>query len=112
MTKISKVDLNTVKTALEKLNTNKGTLGLNLLEEADFMKKTLKKLKSNIRKKGVITKMCQGDYDIDRANPALSQYNSLIKNYNSTIKQITELLSDDCYNEPLEDDEFDEFNKE
>jgi len=73
------------------------------------MKKTLKKLKSDINKNGVITKMPQGDYVIDRANPSLTQYNALVKNYNSTIKQIMDLLSDDL-GLPIEDD-FDEFNK-
>lgn len=109
MPKISKVDLNLVKKALENIDSNKGTLGLNLLDEAIFMKKTLKKLKKDINKNGVITKMPQGDYTIERANPSLTQYNSLVKNYNSTIKQIVDLLSDDL-GIPLED-EFDEFNK-
>ena len=36
--------------------------------------------------------MCQGEYSIERANPALNQYNSLIKNYNSTVKQIYDIL--------------------
>lgn len=111
MAKVSKVDLNLVKRTLESMDNNKGTLGLNLLTEAIFMKKTLRKLKKDINDKGVITKMPQGDYEIDRANPSLTQYNSLVKNYNSTIKQIVDLLSDDFgINVPIED-EFDEFNK-
>ena len=36
--------------------------------------------------------MCQGKYNIDRANPALSQYNMMIKNYQSCIKSIADLL--------------------
>jgi len=49
--------------------------------------------------------MCQGSYDIERANPALNQYNSLIKNYNSTIKQIHDILPKENSNN---EDEFDE----
>ena len=36
--------------------------------------------------------MCQGKYDIERANPALSQYNMVIKNYQSCINNIVNLL--------------------
>ena len=39
--------------------------------------------------------MDQGKYTIDRANPALQQYNAMTKNYNSTIKQISELIPKD-----------------
>ena len=93
MTKKKEIDLESVKKTFENMDSDKGKLGLSLLEEAEFMKQTLEHLKKNIKEHGVVTKMCQGNYDIDRANPALNQYNSLIKNYNSTIKQINDLLS-------------------
>ena len=53
---------------------------------------TLNKLKIEIEDKGPIVSMCQGNYDIERANPAIQSYNSMIKNYQSCIKQIVELL--------------------
>lgn len=109
MEKIKEIDFKSVKEELEKMGSNKGKLGLSLLEEAEFMKVTLKELKKNVKAKGVVTEMCQGDYNIERANPALSQYNSLIKNYNSTIKQITDLLETESPKNS--DDEFDDFNK-
>lgn len=109
MKKIKEVDFKTVKEAFDKMGSNKGNLGLSLLEEAEFMKGTLKELKKNVEDKGVVTEMCQGDYSIERANPALSQYNSLIKNYNSTIKQMTDLLEAEPPKNP--EDEFDDFNK-
>lgn len=109
MKKTVKIDLKSVKTTFRKMKSDKGKIGLSLLEEAEFMKITLEKLKQKIDDNGVITEMCQGDYSIDRANPALNQYNSLIKNYNSTIKQVTDLLSLDNPKSP--EDEFDEFNK-
>lgn len=92
MKKIEKIDLKSVKITLENMDSDKGKLGLSLLDEAEFMKYTLEELKKNIAEKGVVTKMCQGSYDIERANPALNQYNSLIKNYNSTIKQVYDIL--------------------
>ena len=105
MKKIDKIDLKSVKYTLENMNSDKGKLGLSLLEEAEFMKQTLDHLKLNIKEHGVVTKMCQGNYDIDRANPALNQYNSLIKNYNSTIKQIYDILPKE---ENINEDNFDE----
>lgn len=109
MPKINNINLNLLKDTFEDMDSDRSRLGLNLLEEAKFMKQTLKKLKSKIRKNGVVTEMCQGEYSIDRANPALSQYNSLIKNYQSCIKQICELLPEDSGG--TDDDEFDRFNK-
>lgn len=44
-------------------------LALSLLDKAKFMEDTLQKLQDEVNKSGVITKMCQGKYDIDRANP-------------------------------------------
>ena len=70
------------------------------------MKKTLNKLKKELTEKGVVTEMSQGKYSIDRANPALTQYNSMIKNYQSTIKQINDLLP----NESL--DGYDDFDND
>ena len=46
--------------------------------------------------------MCQGEYSIDRENPALKSYNTTIKNYQALIKQITELLPNE--NESNRDD--------
>lgn len=92
MAKVVKIDLNSVKSTLKELDSDAAKLGLNLLIEAEFMKKTLRKLKKNINEKGVITEMPQGDYSIERANPSLTQYNSLVKNYNATIKQIIDIL--------------------
>lgn len=66
-----------------------------LLNELVFMQTTLDDLKKQINEKGVVTKMCQGKYDIERANPALNQYNTLMKNYSSCIKQLNDLLPND-----------------
>lgn len=108
MKKVKEVDLNSLKKTFETMANDKGKLGLTLLEEIMFMRVTLNSLKGNIITNGVVTEMCQGEYSIERANPALSQYNSLIKNYQSGIKQLTDLLS---ANTKTNEDEFDDFNK-
>lgn len=95
-------DLKTLKETFEKMNNDKSKLALSLLDEAYFCGDTLKKLKEKVTKDGVVTEMCQGNYNIDRENPALKSYNTTIKNYQALIKQITELLPNK--NENNEDD--------
>ena len=104
MAKIKEIDLKSVKDTFTILNTDKSKLGLSLVEEAEFMKITLNDLKEKIVQDGVVTSMCQGKYNIDRANPALSQYNMLIKNYQSCINNIANLLP----KEEIIEDTFDE----
>ncbi|MCM1052459.1 MAG: hypothetical protein NC483_00555 [Ruminococcus sp.] len=107
MVKQKKIDLKSVKETLKNMDSDKSNLGLSLLEEAEFMKITLDELKKKIKENGVVTSMCQGSYDIERANPALNQYNSLIKNYNSTIKQIYDMLpkGDNSNEDGFDDDD-------
>ncbi len=97
MRKIKAIDINSIKETFLDMGTDKSKLGLALIEEAKFMKTTLTKLKRKIKSDGVVTNMCQGKYDIERANPALSQYNMLIKNYQSCINNIVNLLPKDEY---------------
>ena len=92
MDKIKSINFKNTKKLFNEMNNEKGMLGLALIKELEFMKKTLNKLKKELTEKGVVTEMSQGKYSIDRANPALTQYNSMIKNYQSTIKQINDLL--------------------
>ena len=105
-------DLKTLKETFEKMDNDKSTLALSLLDEAYFCGNTLNKLKEKVEKDGVVTEMCQGNYNIDRENPALKSYNTTIKNYQALIKQITELLpnesesnTDNFDNDKLGDDE-------
>ena len=95
MQKKYNLNLKELKKAFEAMSTedsvsNRAILGLNLVREAEFMKSTLNKLKKEITSKGVVTEMDQGKYTIDRGNPALSQYNQLVKNYQSCIKAIND----------------------
>lgn len=74
------------------LDDNKGKLALSLLDKAEFLEETLEKLKSKVELNGVVTEMCQGDYSIERENPALKAYNTTVKNYTSVIKQLNDML--------------------
>ena len=105
-------ELKKLKDTFKEMDNDKSKLALSLLDEAYFCGDTLKKLKEKVEKDGVVTEMCQGNYNIDRENPALKSYNTTIKNYQTLIKQITELLpsksesnTDDFDNDDLGDAE-------
>lgn len=87
-------------------NEDNSELALLLLEKAEFLEKTLSKLKKKVEDTGVVTEMCQGAYSIDRENPALRSYNTTIKNYTSIIKQLNDMLPK---NKTLREDDFDSF---
>ena len=90
------ININDLRIVFEKMNDNRSKLALSLLDKAEFMEDTLNKLQDRIKENGVVTSMCQGSYNIDRANPALQAYNVTIKNYNSVIKQLADLLPDNA----------------
>lgn len=104
--------LEKLKKIFEEEDTGHSKLALTLIDEASFCGATLEKLKDKVNKTGVITEMCQGDYSIERENPALKSYNTTIKNYQALIKQISELLPIEIQQkEESEEDDFDEFNE-
>ena len=103
--KTKKVDLKSIKETIDTLDNDRKVLCTSILDELIFMQVTLDDLKKQISENGVVTKMCQGKYDIDRANPALNQYNTLMKNYSGCIKQLNELLP----KEIEQNDNFDDF---
>ena len=79
---------------------------MSLLDKAEFMEDTLEELQIKVKLDGVVTEMCQGDYTIERENPALKSYNTTIKNYSSVVKQINDMLP--IENKP-QDDGFESF---
>lgn len=103
-------DISELKKVFVELKNNKSKLALSLLDKAEFLEKTLEELKCQVDKEGVITSMCQGDYEIDRENPALRAYNTTIKNYTSVIKQLNDMLPVEEPNP--KDDGFDGFGDE
>lgn len=106
MEKIKPVNLKILKNAFNEMDNETGMLGLSLLKELEFMKSTITKLQREVKQKGVVTLMDQGKYSVERANPALVQYNAMVKNYQSTVKQINDLLPKDL------SDSFDDFDND
>lgn len=82
----------------------------NLIEEAAFMKATLKELKEAIDKNGPIDEMPQGSYSILREHPALKSYNTMVQRYSGIIKQLMDLLPKEQQKEI--DDGFEDFLNE
>lgn len=63
-----------------------------LIERAAYMLVSLEDMEDKIAADGLVVKMPQGSYTIERAHPLLQQYNAMVKNYNATIKQLNESL--------------------
>lgn len=63
-----------------------------LIDRAAFMLVTLLDYEAAITEFGVITEMPQGNYSIQRENPAAKGYNTMVKNYQAVIRQLTDLL--------------------
>ena len=85
-------DIKDLRKVFEAINDEKSKLALSLLDKAEFLEETLQELKARVKLDGVVTEMCQGDYTIERENPALKSYNTTVKNYTSVIKQLNDML--------------------
>lgn len=107
MAQRKKVNLEKLKIFFEEKDDDKSRLALSLINRAIFLNKTLDDLEKEVKKSGVITTMSQGDYEIERENPALKSYNTTIKNYASLIKQLVDMLPKNISNG--DDDDFDAF---
>ena len=99
-------DIKDLRKVFEAINDEKSKLALSLLDKAEFLEETLQKLKARVKLDGVVTEMCQGDYTIERENPALKSYNTTVKNYTSVIKQLNDMLPT---KEIVNDDGFEKF---
>ena len=111
MTKMKKVSIKELSNTFNSIdNAEVKELGLSLINELEFMSATLTNLKKEIEEKGVVVIMPQGKYDIERANPAIASYNTMVKNYNSTIKQLYELLNSNTVIESTDNFEDDDLS--
>ena len=111
MTKMKKVSIKELSNTFKNIgNAEVKELGLSLINELKFMNATLTNLKKEIEEKGVVVVMPQGKYDIERANPAIASYNTMVKNYNSTIKQLYELLNSNTVIESTDNFEDDDLS--
>lgn len=91
----------------KKIEKNKRLTTKGLIEEAAYMKATLKELKASIDESGPIDEMQQGEYSILREHPALKAYNTMVQRYTTVIKELTNLLPKEQIKELS--DGFDEF---
>lgn len=91
---LSTSDVKNLEEIIEKIDPKKKIVAKKLLTEIKFYNKTLKKLKKKVDEDGVVVTMPQGDYEIERENPALKSYNTSIKNYQNLLKQLSELFGD------------------
>ena len=105
MAKVKRINYKLLKDTIKKMDGDKKALAEGLFNELIFMKDTLSKLKEDVETLGTIVPMCQGKYDIERCNPSLQSYNSLIKNYNTTSKQLFDML-------PKNDSTIDDFDND
>ena len=102
-------DIKDLRKVFEAINDEKSKLALSLLDKAEFLEETLQELKARVKLDGVVTEMCQGDYTIERENPALKSYHTTVKNYTSVIKQLNDMLPT---KEIVNDDGFEKFGDE
>lgn len=91
----------------KEIEKNKRLTTKGLIEEAAYMKATLKELKASIDESGPIDEMQQGEYSILREHPALKAYNTMVQRYTTVIKELTNLLPKEQIKELS--DGFDEF---
>jgi hypothetical protein len=111
MAKMKKVSIKELKNTFKSIsNAEVKELGMSLINELEFMNTTLANLKKEIEEKGVVVTMPQGKYDIERSNPAIASYNTMVKNYNSTIKQLYELLNSNTVIESTDNFEDDDLS--
>ena len=62
-----------------------------IIDELVFTTDVLQELRERVQSEGSIVEMQQGDYFIDRENPALRSYNTTLKSYQNLLKQLLEL---------------------
>ena len=66
-----------------------------IYNELKFILKTIKKLKTQIRKEGAVEKFEQGKQNFLRESPALTGYNKMMKTYDTFYKNLINLLPKD-----------------
>lgn len=102
-----KREINRLTNLYKDIEKNRRLTAKGLIEEAAYMKSTLKELKLEIDKNGPIDEMPQGEYSILREHPALKAYNTMVQRYTTSLKQLTDLLPKEVQKEVS--DGFDEF---
>ena len=87
-----KKEQNRIKKIYKNLPKERLELAKKLIERAAYMLVSLEDMEAKISEDGLVVRMPQGSYEIERAHPLLQPYNAMVKNYNATIKQLNEML--------------------
>ena len=82
-----KKEQNRIKKIYKNLPKEQLEIAKKLIERAAYMLVSLEDMEAKINEDGLVVKMPQGAYTIERAHPLLQPYNAMVKNYNATIKR-------------------------
>lgn len=89
----TKQDLRTLEELLEFIPENHKPIAKELLLRLKFMKTTLNKLQTQIRKEGAVIEAVNGNgFKTKTEHPAQKSYNTMIGRYNALVKTFTELV--------------------
>lgn len=102
-----KKEISRLNRIFKDLEKNKKSVAEGLVQEAAFMRVTLRELKDDINSNGAIDEMQQGEYSILRESPTVKTYNTMIQRYTTVCKELFSLLPKDS--PKVEDDGFDSF---
>jgi hypothetical protein len=86
------VEKRRIRTLLRGAPKEKTKAAERLIEQAAYMVVLMEECKALIDEQGAVVKMQQGDYEIQRENPAVKIYNTTAANYMKVMSQITGLL--------------------
>lgn len=95
MKKYTAKDFDKIRKLFKKCEENKVIVANKVIDELIFLTNTLDELKFHVINEGCIVDMQQGNYSIERENPALKSYNATIKSYQNLLKQLFELATDE-----------------
>lgn len=87
-----RTEYNRLKRLLKELSKERLQAADGMLKRIAFMAVTLEDLEEDINDNGEIESFTQGESTYDRQRPAVTVYNTTIKNYTTACKQIAELL--------------------
>lgn len=85
-------ELNRLKRFLKQLTKDKQSAAEGILKRIAFMTVTLEDLEDDINANGETEPFTQGGSTYDRQRPAVTIYNTTIKNYTAACKQLMDLI--------------------
>lgn len=88
-------ELTVLTEVLADIPENKKKVASGLIENAAFMRATLKELQEKVNEDGAVVEKTNGNgFEVCRENPALTAYSKVLTGYNKTVGQLVALLPD------------------